>query len=151
MQVGVIGLCGEGARIVRHLLATGHRCVVFDTSQRLVAELGAECAFGAASLRDLANELDPPRAIVLAGRADSFDATIGELLPFLEQDDIIVARTPAGGTGRPERLVSAGVHYVDIDIGGDDAAVRYLAPVLAIIAPSVAASSSGTARGFARE
>lgn len=153
MQVGIIGLCDDGAPIVRRLLAAGHRCVVFDTSQRLVAELGAECAFGAASLRDLANELDAPRAIVLTGPASSFDITIGELLPFLEPEDIIVVRGTEGrrDSGRCERLAAAGVHYVDIDIGGDQTAMRSLEPVLALIAPSAAAASSGTVRGLPRE
>ena len=159
MQVGVIGLQGEGALMVRRLLAAGHRCVVFDTAPRLVAELGAECAFGAASLGDMANELDAPRVIVLAGPASEFDATIGALQPLLERDDIIAVRrrsADGGDSRRAERLATSGIHYVDINIdgplddrrrpccaaiGGDDAAVRCLEPVLALIAPSAAAPS----------
>jgi 6-phosphogluconate dehydrogenase len=141
VEIGVIGLRGEGAGIARRLLAAGHRCVVFDTSPRLVAELAAECAFGVGSLRDMAHELDAPRTIVVADPVGTWDATIDGLLPFLEADDIIVSRHAAGASAVAERLGAAGVHYVDIDSGGPDAAMRYLEPVRALIAPAEAAPS----------
>src|SRR5689334_8779207 len=90
MQLGVFDLGPTGACIARRLLSAGVRCVVYDRSPRLVAELAAEMAHGARSLADLANELDSPRMIWLACSSEIMDAAIEELLPHLERDDIIV-------------------------------------------------------------
>jgi 6-phosphogluconate dehydrogenase len=151
VHVGVIGLRGEGAQIVRRLLAAGHPCVVFDESPRLVVELAAECALGAASVRDLAHELDAPRVIVLAGPPSSFDNTIGDLLPWLEPEDTLVVRGIGGNRDRDERLGAAGVHCVDIDTDGDHPALRAWQAVVALIAAPAAVASGESGRGSPRE
>ena len=159
MQVGVIGLRDDGAQIARRLLARGHRCVVFDSSPRLVAELAAERAYGAASVSDVVNELDAPRAILLAGPADTWDATIADLVAQLEAGDVVVV----WGNGsyvddirRAGTLAARGIHYVDVGIngcrtetpaacrlsvGGEASAVRLLDPIFAQL---VAAAEGGT-------
>ena len=169
MQLGVIDLEGAGAHIVRRLLAGGHQCVVFDPSRRLVAEFGAECAYGAASVADLANELDAPRAIVLAGPAGSVDGTLAELLPHLEAEDIVVVwgnGSHSDDVRRASTLAASRIHYVDVGvsgtfgvpgqgccltIGGEEEVVRYLDPIFAQLAPgdSQPRQDSGTAaRGY---
>ena len=144
MQLGVIDLRHTGAHIVRRLLAAGDPCVVYDTSCRLVAELAAEKAYGAASLADLAHELDAPRAIFLPGAA--IDQTIAELKRYIEPGDVIVdCAGPYPDTMRRGRdLASAGIGYVEVGIrgavarldqpccltiGGDVSTVRYLEPL----------------------
>lgn len=153
MQVGVIDLGRTGAAIARRLLAAGRSCVVYDRSPRTVAELAAERAHGAASVPDLVHELDGPRMIWLAAAASEIDATIAELRPCLEPDDVVVAchATEDGEDARrAESLADRHVHYIDAGIcgemgrpgatyclmlGGDEAVVRACAPVFEAVAP----------------
>jgi 6-phosphogluconate dehydrogenase len=147
MQVGVIDLGRVGAHVTRRLLAAGHRCVVFDRSPTRVAELAAERAFGAASLADLANELDVPRAICLTGPPRETDATIRELQQWLSADDVLVNFADSSYVEdllRARSLAAQGVQYVDVGmrgrlgpsgdmqcftIGGEEAAVVRLDPI----------------------
>lgn len=153
MTVGVVGLGPIAAQIVRRLLAGGHHCVVFDKSPRTVAEFAAEKAHGAASLRDLVNEVDAPRVVLLTGACDDVEAALRELLPYLQGGDVIV---DCADTYRMEdvrragTLAAAGIHYVDIGIGaaaahpderfsltvgGEEPIVRALDPLLRELTP----------------
>lgn len=153
MTVGIVGLGPIAAQIVRRLLASGHRCVVFDKSPRTVAEFAAEKAHGASSLRDLVNELDAPRVIMLTGSCDDVETALRELLPYLHGGEVIV---DCADTYRMEDvrragvLAAAGIHYVDVGIGaaaahpderfsltvgGEDPIVRALDPLLRELTP----------------
>jgi 6-phosphogluconate dehydrogenase len=153
MQIGMIGLGRMGANMVRRLLRAGHACVVHDVSAKAVAELVAEKAVGAATLAELARKLSRPRAIWMMVPAAVVDRTIGDLVPLLEKDDILID----GGNSshvddirRARELSSKGIHYVDVGtsggvfglergycqmIGGEEAVVRHLDPVFAALAP----------------
>src|SRR5262249_30687052 len=153
MQLGMIGLGRMGANMVRRLLNGGHQCVVFDKSPKLVNEMAEEKAVGASSLADFAKKLEKPRAIWLMVPAAFVDATIANLLPHLEEGDILVD----GGNSyyvddirRAGELAPKRIHYVDVGtsggvwglergyclmIGGPDQAVRRLDPVFQTLAP----------------
>ena len=153
MQLGMIGLGRMGANMVRRLIRGGHECVVFDRSPGAVADLVKEKAAGASSLADFAARLSRPRAIWLMVPAGVVDDSIAELLPLLENDDILID----GGNShyvddirRAKLLASRGIHYVDVGtsggvwglergycmmIGGEAAAVRRLDPIFATLAP----------------
>lgn len=153
MTVGVVGLGPIAAQIVRRLLAAGHHCVVYDKSPRTVAEFAAEKAHGASSLRDLVNEVDAPRVVLLTGACEDVEAAIRELLPHLQGGDVIVdcAETyRMEDVRRAGVLAAAGIHYVDIGIGaaaaqpddrfsltvgGEDPIVRALDPLLRELTP----------------
>jgi len=90
MQLGMIGLGRMGANMVRRLLKGGHRCVVFDRSQKAVEELAREKAVGSSSLQDFALKLEKPRAVWLMVPAGTVDKTIADLLPHLEAEDILI-------------------------------------------------------------
>jgi 6-phosphogluconate dehydrogenase len=152
MELGIVDLGRTGVSIVRTLMAAGYRCVVWDPRPRRVAELAAEKAHGAASLQDLANELDGPRSIWLTGATSTIDQTIADLLPRLEADDVIVDCTDAhfaDGVRRAAELARLHIGYVDVGIsggaaypeygrcltvGGDADAIRIVAPILATLA-----------------
>ena len=153
MQLGMIGLGRMGANMVRRLLEGGHGCVVFDMSPKVVSELAAENAVGAASLADLVKKLEKPRAVWLMVPAAVVDKTIADLLPALESDDILID----GGNSyyiddirRAKELAPRRIHYVDVGtsggvwglergycmmIGGERAAVERLDPIFATLAP----------------
>jgi 6-phosphogluconate dehydrogenase len=155
MQLGMIGLGRMGANMVRRLMRNGHECVVYDMSQKAVAELAAEKAVGATSLADFVAKLAKPRAVWLMVPAAVVDRTIADLLPLLERDDILID----GGNSyyvddirRAKELAPQGIHYVDVGtsggvwglergycmmIGGETGTVRHLDPVFATLAPGV--------------
>jgi 6-phosphogluconate dehydrogenase len=155
MQLGMIGLGRMGSNMVRRLLRAGHECVVYDLHAEAVAPLVGEGAVGAASLEDLAKQLDRPRALWLMLPAAVVDRTLGALVPLLARDDVVID----GGNSyyhddmrRAAELEPAGIHYLDVGtsggvwglergycqmIGGDEVAVRRLEPVFAALAPGI--------------
>jgi 6-phosphogluconate dehydrogenase len=138
---------------VRRLLKGGHQCVVFDRSEKAVAELAKEQAVGAASLAEFARTLTKPRAVWLMVPVGAVDKAIADLLPHLERGDILID----GGNSyyiddirRAKELTPKGIHYVDVGtsggvwglergfcmmIGGETDVVRHLDPIFATLAP----------------
>lgn len=155
MQLGMVGLGRMGANMVRRLLRGGHDCVVFDMSQKAVAELVQEKATGASSLHEFVQKLQKPRAIWLMVPAAVVDKTISDLLPHLEAGDILID----GGNSyyiddqrRAGELASKGIHYVDVGtsggvwglergycmmIGGEADIVGRLDPIFKQLAPGI--------------
>ena len=155
MEIGMIGLGRMGANMVRRLIKGGHHCAVFDRSPEAVASLVREKATGAASLAELVNKLEKPRAIWLMVPAAAVDQTIAELLPHLENGDILID----GGNSyyvddirRAKELAPKGIHYVDVGtsggvwglergycmmIGGEAATVKHLDPIFKTLAPGI--------------
>ena len=141
--------------MVRRLLKGGHECVVFDMSPKAVAELVKENAVGAASLADFVKTLARPRAIWLMVPAGVVDSTLGDLLPLLEADDVVI---DGGNSHYHDDIRRAGelrerrMHYVDVGtsggvwglergfclmIGGEEATVRRLDPIFKSLAPGM--------------
>ena len=155
MQLGMIGLGRMGANMVRRLIRKGHDCVVFDRSQQAVSELVKENAAGAASLADLVNKLEKPRAVWLMVPAAVVDHTIADLLPHLDTGDILID----GGNSyyvddirRANELAPKQIHYVDVGtsggvwglergycmmIGGEADVVQHLDPIFSTLAPGI--------------
>jgi 6-phosphogluconate dehydrogenase len=153
MQLGMIGLGRMGANMTRRLLRGGHRCVVFNRSAKPVSEMAKEGAVGTGSLPELAENLAKPRAVWLMVPVGAVEQTISDLLPHLDQGDILID----GGNSyyiddirRAKELRPKGIHYVDVGtsggvwglergycmmIGGETHAVKHLDPILATLAP----------------
>src|SRR5262249_50630176 len=155
MQLGMIGLGRMGANMVRRLIRNGHDCVVFDRSQEAVGQLVKEKAVGANSLADFVKKLDSPRVVWLMVPAAVVDETIKDLLPLLDEEDILID----GGNSyyiddirRAKELVQQRIHYVDVGtsggvwglgggycmmMGGETNVVTHLDPIFATLAPGV--------------
>src|SRR5207248_9108680 len=153
MQLGMIGLGRMGANMVRRLIRNGHTCVVYDRSPESVKQLAGEGATGSDSLNDFVKQLSKPRAIWLMVPAGVVDATLQDLVPKLEKDDIIID----GGNSyyiddirRSKELSAKGIHYLDVGtsggvwgldrgycmmIGGDNEPVKRLDPIFKALAP----------------
>ncbi len=158
MQLGMIGLGRMGANMVRRLMRHGHDAVVFDMSPDAVAQLAREGATGGDSLEHFVAKLSRPRAVWLMVPAAVVDQTLDALLPLLDADDVVID----GGNSnyrddqrRAKRAAGLGIFYVDCGtsggvwglergyaqmIGGDEAAVRRLAPLFRALAPGVEAA-----------
>jgi 6-phosphogluconate dehydrogenase len=144
-----------GANMVRRLIGGGHECVVFDMSPQAVADLVKDKAVGAASLADLVKKLAKPRAVWLMVPAAVVDTTLAELVPLLDDGDVVID----GGNSyyvddlrRAKALAPKGIHYVDVGtsggvwglergycmmIGGETDVVQRLDPILKRLAPGI--------------
>ena len=159
MQLGMFGLGRMGANMAKRLLKAGHDCVVYNRSPGPVEALEKDGAIGARSLEDLCAKLANPRAIWLMVPAGVVDATIADLLPYLQAGDIIID----GGNShyiddirRSDELAARGLHYIDVGtsggiwglergycqmIGGESAPVQRLQPIFSSLAPPTATAS----------
>ena len=154
MQLGMVGLGRMGANMVRRLINKGHSCVVFDRSPQTVSELVKDKAIGSASLAELAKKLEKPRTIWLMVPAAVVDETIADLLPHLEQGDVLID----GGNSyyvddiRRAKELAPRIHYVDVGtsggvwglergycmmIGGEKDVVQRLDPIFSALAPGM--------------
>ena len=154
MTLGMIGLGKMGANMARRLLRNDHEVVGFDLDPDAVADLQSAGGGGASSLSELTGALEPPRVCwVMVPAGDAVDATLDDLLPLLDEGDIVID----GGNSnyqdtlrRAERLQEAGLHYVDVGtsggvwgleegysmmVGGSDEAVETLRPAFETLAP----------------
>jgi hypothetical protein len=90
MELGMIGLGRMGANMVRRLLRSGHRCVVYDLHAEAVAALVEEGAVGATSIEDFVAKLNPPRALWMMLPAGVVDPTLNAIVPLLARDDAVI-------------------------------------------------------------
>jgi 6-phosphogluconate dehydrogenase len=155
MELGLIGLGKMGANMARRLLQDDHRVVGFDLDPDAVDDLKAAGGEGVSSLSDLPETLAAPRVVwIMVPAGEAVDATLDDLLPLLDEGDIVVD----GGNSnyqdtlrRAEPLREAGLHYVDVGtsggvwgreegysmmVGGADEAVETLRPALETLAPA---------------
>ncbi|SIO66879.1 6-phosphogluconate dehydrogenase (decarboxylating) [Singulisphaera sp. GP187] len=164
MQLGMIGLGRMGSNMVRRLLGGGHTCVAFDVFPNAVAAVVKEGAVGAASLPEFVRTLAKPRAVWLMVPAAVVDKTLEELVPLLEEGDIVID----GGNSyyvddirRAAELKAKGVHYVDVGtsggvwglergycmmIGGEGPVVTHLDPIFQTLAPPIESAPSTPGR-----
>jgi len=155
MQLGMIGLGRMGANMVVRAMKAGHDMHVFDTHADAVKDSLDKGAKGSTNLSDFVKGLDKPRAIWMMVPAGAVDAVLNELTPLLDAGDIIID----GGNSyyhddirRAKALKTKDMQYVDVGgsggggglergycmmIGGEDAVVKHLDPMLKTLAPGV--------------
>jgi 6-phosphogluconate dehydrogenase len=165
MKIGMIGLGKMGANMAKRLIKGGHDCVGFDINAGNVENLVNAGGLGAASLQDLVNNLQTPRAIwCMVPAGELTENTVTALSDLLETGDIIID----GGNSyykddvrRAQTLAAKGIHYVDVGtsggvwgvergyclmIGGATPQVEWLEPVFKTLAPGKGDISSTPGR-----
>jgi 6-phosphogluconate dehydrogenase len=127
--------------------------VVYDRDQKAVQDLVHEKAIGSGSLVEFVASLEKPRVVWMMVPAATVDNSIAELVPLLDEGDIIID----GGNSyyvddirRAGELRTKGIRYVDVGtsggvwglergycmmIGGEQDIVAYLDPVFVALAP----------------
>ncbi len=153
MRIGMIGLGGMGAHMVRRLIEDGYECVAYDKSAKAVRAAAAVGALGASSTADLIARLPAPRTIWVMVPAAAVDEVLGHLQPQLAAGDILVD----GGNShysddirRAAALRAQGIHYLDVGtsrgvlglvqgyclmIGGDQDVFETLEPIFGTLSP----------------
>jgi len=154
MDLGFIGLGKMGMNMVTRLRRDQHRVVVFDRSQDLVKQAEGQGCVGAASLADLVGKLGAPRAVwIMVPSGAPTEETVQAVAALLQPGDTIV---DGGNTRfhddvrRAAELKKRGITYLDagtsggiwglkvgycLMVGGEEAAVKRLAPVFTTLAP----------------
>jgi 6-phosphogluconate dehydrogenase len=166
MQLGVVGLGRMGSNIARRLHRGGHSCVVYNRTQKPVAELAAEGLTPASNLPDLVAKLNAPRAIwVMLPAGAITEGVISSLSGLLNAGDILI---DGGNTfykddiRRAKTLETKLIAYVDVGtsggiwglergycmmIGGPKAVVDHLDPIFRALAPGLGAIARTPGRG----
>ena len=159
--IGLTGLAVMGRNLARNIARHGHTIAVHNrTTSRmtsLVEQFGDEGTFvGSESLEDFVASIQRPRAIIVMVKAgEGTDAVIDDLVPLLDEGDIVVDAGNAHfeDTRRREHaLAGKGLHFVgmgvsggeegaldgpSIMVGGSDEAYERLGPILESIAAQV--------------
>src|SRR5215467_1577417 len=133
-DIGVTGLAVMGRNLARNLARHGYAVAVHNrSSQRtrdLVAEHGGEGTFvPTESMKKFVASLARPRVIVVMVKAGApTDAVIGELVPLLDEGDIVMdcGNAHYADTRRREAaLRDRGVHFVGCGVsGGEEGALN---------------------------
>ncbi|HET9895953.1 MAG TPA: NADP-dependent phosphogluconate dehydrogenase [Streptosporangiaceae bacterium] len=133
-QIGVTGLAVMGRNLARNLARHGHAVALHNRSpgrtRSLVAEHGHEGTFvPAESTKDFVASLQRPRAIIVMVKAGGpTDAVIDELVPLLDEGDIVIDCGNAHYTDtrrREHQLRDRGLHFVGSGVsGGEEGALN---------------------------
>jgi len=155
-QIGFVGLGRMGGNMVTRIRRdSDHDVVAYDrdkdTVKRIADKTGAR---GARSLADLVKKLDAPRMVwIMVPAGKPTQDTVDQLASLMDRGDMIIDGGNSKWTDDMARAVALkkdGVQYVDVGtsggvwglevgycmmVGGANAAVKRLAPILDVLAP----------------
>jgi 6-phosphogluconate dehydrogenase len=133
-DIGVTGLAVMGRNLARNLARHGHAVALHNRSpertRALVREHGDEGTFvPSETMADFVASLRRPRAVIIMVKAGApTDAVIDELVPLLEEGDIVVdcGNSQYTDTRRREAaLRDRGLHFVGCGVsGGEEGALN---------------------------
>ena len=133
-DIAVIGLAVMGQNLILNMADHGFTVVAFNRTVSKVTDfLGNEAegtnVIGAASIEELVASLKRPRKVMLMVKAgEAVDATIAQLLPYLEAGDIIIDGGNSLFTDTERRLKEVeakGLFYVGAGVSGGEEGARH--------------------------
>ena len=155
MQIGFVGLGKMGGNMVHRILRdSDHEVVGWNHTEGPIREAESQGATGAESLEDLVQKLERPRHVwLMIPSGEPTQNTIEQLYGLLEEGDTIID----GGNSKwsdsksnGQEASGRGFDFLDVGtsggiwglqvgycmmVGGDDAAVERLTPILDVLAP----------------
>lgn len=133
-DIGVIGLAVMGQNLILNMNDHGFKVVAYNRTTSKVNDFINGAAkgtnvVGAQSLPELVEKLAKPRKIMLMIRAgNAVDEFISELLPLLEEGDIII---DGGNANYPDtnrrcaQLAPLGIHFIGAGVSGGEEGARH--------------------------
>ncbi|MCU5746332.1 NADP-dependent phosphogluconate dehydrogenase [Staphylococcus sp. SQ8-PEA] len=127
-QIGVVGLAVMGKNLAWNIESRGYRVSVFNRSpektEEMVKESQGKNIHPTYSLEEFVNSLEKPRKILLMVKAGpATDTTIDQLLPLLDNDDILI---DGGNTNyehtirRNRNLAESGINFIGMGVSGGE-------------------------------
>ena len=133
-DIGLIGLAVMGQNLVLNMNDKGYTVAVFNRTTSKVDHFLANEAkgrdiLGAHSIEELVGLLEKPRKVMLMVKAGApVDATIAQLVPYLEKGDIIIdggnSHFP-DSTRRMNELKAKGILFVGAGVSGGEEGARF--------------------------
>jgi 6-phosphogluconate dehydrogenase len=126
--IGLIGLAVMGQNLARNFASRDIKTVVYNrttgTMESFIAEHGNEYLTGISDISEFVSSLEKPRKIILMVKAGKpVDSVIDQLLPLLDEDDIIID----GGNShfpdtirREKELGEKGIRFVGCGVSGGE-------------------------------
>ncbi|MEE8406773.1 MAG: NAD(P)-binding domain-containing protein, partial [Acidimicrobiia bacterium] len=133
-DIGVVGLAVMGANLALNLADSGNRVSVYNRTTSVTDDFMAGPAVGkrmvaAATLDEMVDQLGSPRVVLLMVKAGAaVDAVIGDLVPLLEDGDIIIDGGNSKFTDTERRyreLSKQGIRFLGIGISGGEEGARH--------------------------
>jgi len=122
MQLGVIGLGRMGRIVVDRVLEDGHDVVAFDLDDDAVSAAADAGATPADSIEALISELPEAKRIwLMVPAGDAVDATLDDLDPLLDADDVVVDGGNSHFERSVERAEALDAAYLDCGTSGGPA------------------------------
>ncbi|MFK4170712.1 NADP-dependent phosphogluconate dehydrogenase [Paenibacillus lautus] len=132
-QIGVIGLAVMGKNLALNIESKGFTVSVYNRSPQktedMLKETEGKQVKGTFSIEEFVDSLETPRKILIMVQAgQATDATIEQLIPFLDQGDIIID----GGNAyfpdtqrRSKELAEKGFNFIGAGVsGGEEGALK---------------------------
>ena len=154
MKLAMIGLGRMGMNMAKRLLKGEHQVVAYNRSPEKTKQLVKEGAIGAYSLKEVVEQLQPPRiAWIMLPAGQAVDDHIHQLKDLLKPGDIVI---DGGNTyykddiRRGKLLDEKGIRFMDVGvsggiwglqigycmmIGGEKDTFQHLKPILKTLAP----------------
>ena len=154
MKLAMIGLGRMGMNMAKRLLKVGQQVVAYNRSPEKTKQLVKDGAIGAHSLKEVVEQLQPPRiAWIMLPAGQAVDDHINQLKDLLETGDIVI---DGGNTyykddiRRAKLLEEKGIRFMDagvsggiwglqigycLMIGGEQDTFKQLEPIFKALAP----------------
>lgn len=132
-QIGVIGMAVMGKNLALNIESRGYSVSIYNRTtaraEEVVAEHPGKELYLQKTVEDFVNSLEKPRKVILMVQAGAgTDAVIQEILPFLDEGDILI---DGGNTfykdtiRRSKELEDSGINFIGTGVsGGEEGALK---------------------------